>query len=48
MAVDDNALLDAYSTAVTSVADRVGPAVCAITVPSRGSGSGVVLSPMVL
>ena len=41
MSVADGALLDAYSAAV---ADRVGPAVCAITVPSRGSGSGVVLS----
>ena len=44
MSVADDALLDAYSAAVISVADRVGPAVCAITVPSRGSGSGVVLS----
>ena len=45
MAIDDGALLDAYSTAVTSVAERVGPAVCAIAVRNRGSGSGVVLSP---
>ena len=44
MAIDDDALLDAYSTAVTSVAERVGPAVCAIAVRGRGSGSGVVLS----
>ena len=44
MPVADDALLDAYSAAVISVADRVGTAVCAIIVPSRGSGSGMVLS----
>jgi S1-C subfamily serine protease len=44
MAIDDGELLDAYSAAVTSVAERVGPAVCALSVRNRGSGSGVVLS----
>ena len=44
MTVQDDTLLDAYSKAVTSVAERVGPAVCAIVVHGRGSGSGVVLS----
>jgi S1-C subfamily serine protease len=43
--MDDDALLDAYSRTVASVAERVGPAVCALSVPRRGSGSGVVLSP---
>ena len=43
--MDDDALLDAYSRTVASVAERVGPAVCALSAPRRGSGSGVVLSP---
>jgi S1-C subfamily serine protease len=42
--MDDDALLDAYSRTVASVAERVGPAVCALSNPRRGSGSGVVLS----
>ena len=48
-AASDGALLDAYSHAVTSVADKVGPAV--VRVETRGGdhrggmGSGVVISP---
>lgn len=42
--VSDDLLLDAYSRAVTAVADRVGPAVCAVRL-DKGHGSGVVLSP---
>jgi S1-C subfamily serine protease len=41
---DDNVLTDAYSHAVAGVADRVGPAVCAVGVGGRGQGSGVVIS----
>jgi S1-C subfamily serine protease len=41
----DSALLDLYSRTVSSVADAVGPAVCAVNVGGRGQGSGVVLSP---
>jgi S1-C subfamily serine protease len=41
---DDNVLTDAYSHAVASAADRVGPAVCAVSVGGRGLGSGVVIS----
>ena len=45
----DGALLDAYSTAVSDVAERVGPAVVRIDVrrggPRGGIGSGVVISP---
>src|SRR5690349_19038201 len=41
----DRPLLDAYSLAVTGVAEAVGPAVCAVNVGARGQGSGVVLSP---
>jgi len=41
----DEELLDAYSRSVASVADLVGPAVCAVTIDGRGHGSGVVLSP---
>ena len=47
----DALLLDAYSDAVTTVADRVGPAVVRVERPAengrgrRASGSGVVISP---
>jgi len=50
-AADDDALLDAYSRAVTDVADRLGPAVVRIDVfkgaraARAGSGSGVVVAP---
>jgi len=49
--VDDAALLDAYSQAITHVVDRVGPAVVRIDVfhgPNArrtGSGSGVIVAP---
>jgi S1-C subfamily serine protease len=52
--VRDEQLLDAYSNAVTTVADRVGPAVVRVERPaekgrdgrmSGGMGSGVVISP---
>jgi S1-C subfamily serine protease len=48
---DDMALLDAYSRAVTDVADRLGPAVVKIDVRQQhksgraGSGSGVLVAP---
>lgn len=46
---DDRALLDAYSRAVTDVADRIGPAVVKIDVVKgnrrAGSGSGVIVAP---
>jgi len=38
------ALLDAYSNAVMSVVDRVGPAVVQV-VDGRGAGSGVIITP---
>jgi S1-C subfamily serine protease len=45
----DDALLDAYSDAVTGVADRVGPTVVRVERPGGpgrgGMGSGVVISP---
>lgn len=45
----DREALDAYSTVVTEVADRVVPSVAALTVGNHrgreGAGSGVVLSP---
>ena len=49
VAIEDAPLLDAYSDAVISVADRVGPAVVRVeraAANGRGSmGSGVVISP---
>jgi S1-C subfamily serine protease len=48
---EDTALLDAYSTAITDVVDRVGPAVVRIDVwhgrnaARAGSGSGVIVAP---
>jgi S1-C subfamily serine protease len=48
---DEDSLLDAYSRAVTGVADRLGPAVVRIDVWKRqkaaraGSGSGVIVAP---
>jgi len=54
VAARDEHLLDAYSDAVTAVADRVGPAVVRVERPvengrggkiSGGMGSGVVISP---
>ena len=51
-ATDDGALLDAYSRAVISVVDRVGPAVVRVErlagadgKGGGGTGSGVVISP---
>ena len=50
-AADDDSLLDAYSRAVTGVADRLGPTVVRIDVWKReraaraGSGSGVIVAP---
>src|SRR3569833_290199 len=55
-AVTDGELLDAYSSAVTSVVDAVGPAVVSISVRGShqagpgwgrrgGSGSGVLFTP---
>jgi S1-C subfamily serine protease len=51
--LNDDALLDAYSRAVTSVIDRVGPAVVRVETGGRqaqgrergGLGSGIVISP---
>src|SRR3954468_16479448 len=40
----DEELLDAYSHAVTSVVDAVGPAVVSVALP-RGGGSGVLFTP---
>src|SRR5258707_10526197 len=49
VAANDGELLDAYSDAVTTVADRVGPAVVRVERPAEngrgGMGSGVVISP---
>ncbi|HUJ28395.1 MAG TPA: trypsin-like peptidase domain-containing protein [Myxococcales bacterium] len=41
---DDRELLDAYSNAVVSVVDRVGPAVVGVAA-GRGGGSGVLFAP---
>src|SRR5207245_7302744 len=43
-ASSDEELLDAYSHAVTSVVDAVGPAVVSVSLP-RGGGSGVLFTP---
>jgi S1-C subfamily serine protease len=43
-ASDDAELLDAYSHAVTSVVEKVGPAVARISL-ARGGGSGVLFTP---
>src|SRR5882672_9260331 len=40
----DEEVLDAYSHAVTSVVDEVGPAVVSVSLP-RGGGSGVLFTP---
>jgi len=40
----DEEILDAYSHAVTSVVDAVGPAVARVSLP-RGGGSGVLFTP---
>ena len=51
---DDSSLLDAYSRAVVSVVERVGPAVVSLTAGARragrdggvvGTGSGVIVTP---
>lgn len=47
-AEDDDALLDAYSAAVTSVAERLIPSVASLSVDRRGGGGGgsaVVIAP---
>src|SRR5438874_5468383 len=43
-ASEDEELLDAYSHAVTSVVEKVGPAVAGIAL-KRGGGSGVLFTP---
>lgn len=43
-ASSDEEVLDAYSRAVTSVVDAVGPAVARVSLP-RGGGSGVLFTP---
>ena len=42
--LDDDGLLDAYSNAVISAVETVGPAVVKIDLP-KGGGSGVVFTP---
>ena len=44
-APSDGELLDAYSSTIATVADRVGPAVAAVISKGRGMGSGVAISP---
>jgi S1-C subfamily serine protease len=47
-AVDDSDALDAYSNAVVSVVDRIGPAVASLSVPrwgAQGAGSGFFIAP---
>jgi S1-C subfamily serine protease len=41
----DDGLLDAYSSTIAAIAERVGPAVCAVISTGRGMGSGVAISP---
>src|ERR1700676_3818230 len=43
-AAEDEEALDAYSHAVTSVVDKVGPAVTGVSV-GNGGGSGVLFAP---
>ena len=43
-AAEDEELLDAYSHAVTSVVEKVGPAVAGVSL-KRGGGSGVLFTP---
>src|SRR5262245_42392532 len=48
--VSDTEILDAYSNAVTSVADTIGPAVVRVQVRAKngrpaGVGSGVIIAP---
>lgn len=50
LAVDDGALLDAYSNVVTKAVDRIGPSVVRLDIRGKnhqpmGTGSGVVISP---
>ena len=50
LSVSDTEILDAYSNAVTSVADAVGPAVVRVEVRAKngrhaGVGSGVIIAP---
>ena len=40
-APSDGELLDAYSSTIAAVADRVGPAVAAVISKGRGMGSGL-------
>lgn len=42
--IDDTELLDAYSRAVMSVVERIGPSVVRVS-HGRGAGSGVVIAP---
>lgn len=42
---NDDRLLDAYSSTIATIAERVGPAVAAVVSKGRGVGSGVAISP---